>query len=314
MTNTLIFNILILLFISDVLAKDWYCLCYQENYKNKVVNATACRTSEQGCEKLSKKIKQGTQSIIKGSLSKSCRLFQGDHPSKHLGTLDQWLASSKEGAWWSPKGCLISTVKYTPLNLKKIFNNALSDHPQNGCKWISRDGKKFACIHSQLEMGYVMIRVDIHSRSGSYNSDRSFILYDGSSSYDKKGVKAKGLRGLKTYLKRGQFVETQKILKNKGSVIGSRVFTSIKVGDRVIETDAILPVFKKVKENRCCEWRVLSQYFSPAHHKLAVVAQQACSWDSNDTKNGCYHSDYCGDECRDESPDQVLIINAIKDH
>lgn len=86
----------------------WQCLCYQEHYKGKVVNATACRATEEACKKFEAKTEKGSKAIVKGSLIKSCTAVNSSKPEDSLGGVGQWLPSKKPGATWTPAGCFLA--------------------------------------------------------------------------------------------------------------------------------------------------------------------------------------------------------------
>ena len=85
----------------------WQCLCYQERLKGEVVEATACRATRAGCQRLEKRVKTGSKSLVRGSLKVPCKAVKGAHPAEALGSAQQWRASKKAGAFWTPHGCLL---------------------------------------------------------------------------------------------------------------------------------------------------------------------------------------------------------------
>ena len=95
--------------------REWHCMCYEEVVKGDPKLSTACRPSREMCVDLSKKVKEGSKVLIKGSQLASCqtrrgsspwRLFQGKGSRRYF-----WQPSSHPGAWWSAEGCFLPVSK-----------------------------------------------------------------------------------------------------------------------------------------------------------------------------------------------------------
>ena len=88
----------------------WHCLCYKERIRGKATKSTACRTTARQCRRLHTKISQGTSILVANSQSEYCYQVKGIHPSEGTQSPSKlWKASKKAKAWWSPKGCLLSS-------------------------------------------------------------------------------------------------------------------------------------------------------------------------------------------------------------
>ena len=88
-------------------AAAWHCLCYQERYQGRVVDATACRSTKPTCQKLQSRVYRGSKAIVAGSLSQGCTEVKGANPEAALGGRGKWLPSKRPGAIWSPAGCFL---------------------------------------------------------------------------------------------------------------------------------------------------------------------------------------------------------------
>ena len=95
-----------------VQAKEWYCLCYSERTNNETIQATACRSALQQCQKLEHKAKLGSEVIVADSLQVPCVKVNGEHPADDLGHKALWKPSKKEGSVWLPNACYLGEKIY----------------------------------------------------------------------------------------------------------------------------------------------------------------------------------------------------------
>ena len=122
-------------------SNSWSCLCYQEHYQGKIVEATACRTLKSVCQKFEDRVKRGSSAIVKGSLSASCTQVQGAHPADVLGSRKQWLPSKRPGATWTPNGC------YLRSKLESSGSNTRVIRHHDQARFTLRSGWTFRPMH-----------------------------------------------------------------------------------------------------------------------------------------------------------------------
>ncbi len=118
--------------------RTWYCMCYQERYRGKVVDATGCRTHIAQCKDLERRASNGTRYIVADSLVQECTTFQGKHPNM-IFNKGNWKQLNQPSMLWTPDGCVLQEQKQnkksTPSPIqeskqpKPIAPVAIEDNP-----------------------------------------------------------------------------------------------------------------------------------------------------------------------------------------
>jgi hypothetical protein len=88
-------------------ARPWFCLCYDRKLPTGDEPLTACRESEAECHGLERRVAKGGRGIVKGSMLRSCAKITAVRPGEALGTVDDWTASRRPGAWIALGRCLL---------------------------------------------------------------------------------------------------------------------------------------------------------------------------------------------------------------
>lgn len=88
-------------------AVGWWCTCYFKQGADGPEPLTACRASQQDCEKLEQAVMAGKQGmgIIAGSVTHACQVSSAAHPGDLYGGRDIWQPSKKPGSWLSLGAC-----------------------------------------------------------------------------------------------------------------------------------------------------------------------------------------------------------------
>lgn len=90
---------------------SWWCTCYAEKSGAETGGEpiTACRQTREDCQKLADKAAMGgSDAIVAGSLTHSCREIRNEHPGDTLGGRERWRPSKKPGSWVSSGACMFS--------------------------------------------------------------------------------------------------------------------------------------------------------------------------------------------------------------
>lgn len=86
---------------------EWWCLCYEEVLDGVPTSSTACRKTLKACDKITEAIRTGRHPFVAGSISRPCTTVRGKRPWDALGQFEAWKPSSREGNYWSDRGCLL---------------------------------------------------------------------------------------------------------------------------------------------------------------------------------------------------------------
>ena len=125
-------------------------------------HATAVgRPTAVACQKLEKRVKTGSKSIVAGSLSRRCTHVTGVHPEKTLGGTDLWLPSAHSGSFWTPTGC------WLPQDQSKVFDTGeRADHAET----VSRQARGEVLISDTetITLGQIQSRVKLEFDSRLY--------------------------------------------------------------------------------------------------------------------------------------------------
>lgn len=157
-----------LILAEQVLAKEnepissWYCLCYSERAGDQVIQATACRSTLQQCQKLEQKAKNGSKTIIADSLQVPCLEVKGAHPAEDLGFKDLWKPSKKLGSVWSPNACYLGEKIY---QRKEILSKA--GEPTSNPPLLLQSGWQLKPHFNEM-IGFTWLTAEQGKKSYSY--------------------------------------------------------------------------------------------------------------------------------------------------
>ena len=99
--------------------KTWHCLCYSERAGKDTIQATACRSSLQQCQKLEQKANMGSKLIVANALQVPCVTVTGSHPADDLGYKELWKPSHPEfdmDTLWAGYNCATEALKSSPVD------------------------------------------------------------------------------------------------------------------------------------------------------------------------------------------------------
>ena len=187
----------------------------------------------------------------------------------------------------------------------------------SGCLLISADGAEVGCIDHSLDMGFIDSTLRVFGASGPYTAKSTFSIYSGRSVFEAKGLDKVAMRKANAYLTKKRFTATGDVfsaaqMSAAVQVLGSAVIVSLSDKERGrIDARGMLPAIKSKRARLCCGWIPLEMVSYPTIKKVVVTFKQDCAWErlNVDKNDRCYDQDYCGDECNDWTPEQLLVLD-----